>query len=86
MLHDLLNLLEITTDGEITAPFTFMYDSQYYGPTAEKINFSGISAVFFNYNDLITESVKNQTTKGFLLRDCWGYGNIFDPNWEGANN
>ncbi len=80
----LQKLLDATSsvDGEIETPFTLMYDSE----RLDRINVGGVTAVFFNYVDLITADVKNQYTKGLLLRDCWSYQNAFDPTWEDAEN
>ena len=80
-------LLEASSsvDGEIETPFTLMYDGG-IAETNTRINVSGVSAVFFNYIDLITADVKNAYTKGLLLRDCWSYSNVFDPTYEEANN
>ena len=80
-------LLEATSsvDGKIDTPFTLMFDYN-IATTNTRANVSGVSAVFFNYVDLVTADVKNQYTKSLLLRDCWSYQNIFDPDWEDAGN
>ena len=80
-------LLEASSsvDGEIETPFTFMYDSS-IAESNNRINVSGVSAVFFNYIDLVTADVKNSYTKSLLLRDCWSYTRVFDPTYEEANN
>ena len=78
-----------TKEEGINAPFTFMFDYN-MGMKAStddgyRVNVSGVSAVFADYISLITESVTNKYTKGLLLRDCWGYQNVFDPDWEKSN-
>ena len=74
-----------SVDGEIDTPFTFMYDSK-MAEDNTRINESGVSAVFFNYVDLVTANEKNAYTKGLLLRDCWSYTRVFDPTYEEAND
>ena len=59
----------------LSTPTTFMIDVSDKGAT--KFNVSGITAIFFNYNDFITGDV-NKTTKSYMLRDCWTYQNLFD--------
>ena len=71
-----------TADGEgIDTPLTLMYDYAAY--EAGKFSTSGVTAVLFNYVDLVseTQSVTNKFTKATVLRDCWNYGNVFDPEY-----
>ncbi len=66
-----------TSDG-ITTPMIFMYDHDKIIEDPTYFNVSGITAIMFDYTSLISDNV-NDVTKGQLLRDCWSYGNIFDP-------
>ena len=66
-----------TSDG-ITTPMIFMYDHDKILEDPTYFNVSGITAIMFDYTSLISDTV-NDVTKGQLLRDCWSYGNIFDP-------
>ena len=66
-----------TSDGIIT-PMIFMYDHDKILADPDYFHVSGITAIMFDYTSLITDNV-NDVTKGQLLRDCWSYGNIFDP-------
>ena len=68
-----------TSDG-ITTRMVFMYDHDKITNEPTYFNVSGITAVLFDYTSLISDTV-NDVTKGQLLRDCWSYGNIFDPDY-----
>lgn len=71
-----------TADGEgIETPLTLMYDYEAY--ELGKFSTSGVTAVLFNYVDLVseTQTVTNKFTKATVLRDCWNYTNVFDPEY-----
>ena len=68
----------LETGNGMETPTVFMIDID--GATT---NFSvnGITQIFFNYIDFITENI-NARSKGQMLRDCWSYQGIFDPEYN----
>ena len=66
----------------ITTPTIFMYDYEKIVADPTCLNVSGVTAVLYDYTQLVTGE-KNNVTKGQLLRDCWNYGKVFDPEYEG---
>jgi hypothetical protein len=84
-LNNIANSASKSEDIEgIDTPFMLMYDYSKY--EEDYFNCSGVTAVVFNYVDLVTAakeySETNKATKGFTLRDCWGYRNLFDLNYN----
>ena len=77
LMEKIKNLQNATQDDSsgLSTPTTFLVDVSDKGAT--KFNANGITAIFFNYVDLISGDV-NKTTKSYLLRDCWTYQNLFD--------
>ena len=78
-IDKLTSSTDLTKDG-FTTPFTIMFD---YSKTISNDNFfhvSGITALYFNYADIMIDySDKNNTTRGYFIRDCWNYQGVFDP-------
>ena len=66
----------------ITTPTTFLFDYEKATTDDTCLSVSGVTAVLFDYTQLVTGD-KNNVTKGQLLRDCWSYGKVFDPDYEG---
>lgn len=66
------------TKDTFKTPFTLMFD---YSKTITNgfFNVRGITAFFFNMNDVMNYDTKNSTTKAQFLRDCWTYTNLFEP-------
>lgn len=68
-----------TSEG-IDTPITLMYD--YNAMSNGMFNVCGITAVFFNYIDLMADyDETNEVTKGFFLRDCWKYERVFSEDY-----
>ena len=67
-----------TSDGMET-PTTFLIDLD--GAETCEWAVNGITQIFFNYVDFISENI-NSATKGAMLRDAWSYKGIFDPEYE----
>jgi len=81
-LKDLSDAMLETSAGLVT-PMTFLYDYDKVQENPSYFNATCITAVLFNYEGLINESdVNNDVTKGQVLRDCWSYQNLFDPNYQ----
>ena len=70
----------LETGAGMETPTTFLIDID-----GADTNFSvnGITQIFFNYCDFITENV-NARSKGQMLRDAWSYKGIFDPDYQKA--
>ncbi len=69
------------SDG-IETPTVFMVDVD---GAATNFSVNGITQVFFNYVELMDSDIydeTNATTKGQLLRDCWAYKGVFDPDYK----
>lgn len=82
MKNSILKLATAVDDfGEgLDTPTTFMIDLNYNDKKSIEIH--GVSAIFFNYTNLITDSTLNSYTKAQFLEKCWNYSDIFDPDYE----
>lgn len=69
-------------DG-LDTPTTFMIDLN--DNDKKSIDVNGVSAIFFNYTTLITDTTLNSYTKAQFLEKCWNYSDIFDPDYEKGN-
>ena len=71
----------LETGNGMETPTTFLIDID-----GANTNFSvhGITQIFFNYVDFITNDV-NARSKGQMLRDAWSYQGIFDPDYNKFN-
>ena len=80
MVEKIKKLPEVTLDdGEgMDTPTTFMIDVD---DNDAHFSTNGITAVLFNFTTLIDNDV-NYYTKGEVLRDCWSYSNLFDPDYQ----
>lgn len=80
-IEKLQNAIDDNGEG-LETPTTFMIDLTATGATAE-VNVFGVTAIFFNYSDLLSAAGYNEQTayyKGKFLADCWTYDNLFDKN------
>ena len=80
-IEKLQNAIDDNGEG-LETPTTFMIDLTATGDAAE-VNVHGVTAIFFNYTDLLTTAGYNEQTayyKGKFLADCWSYDNLFDKN------
>lgn len=80
-IEKLQNAIDDNGEG-LETPTTFMIDLSATGDTAE-VNVFGVTAIFFNYADLLSAAGYNEQTayyKGKFLADCWTYDNLFDKN------
>ena len=80
-IEKLQNAIDDNGEG-LETPTTFLIDLSDSGENAE-VNVHGVTAIFFNYVDLLSEAGYDQSTnfyKGKFLSDCWSYSNLFDKN------
>lgn len=79
-IEKLQNAIDNNGEG-LDVPTFFMVDLTDEGMA--RFNVNGISAIFFNYTTLMTDSGSiNKETKGQFLRDCWTYSDVFDPEYK----
>ena len=84
-LEKLTNATDKIGDG-LDTPLTFMYDYSKVAADPNYFNVSGVTAVFYNYVDLIQDGVeKNRVTKAQLLSDCWTYKGDFNPDLDAVD-
>lgn len=67
-----------STGEGMETPTTFLIDLD---GAANNYSVNGITQIFFNYTDFISENI-NSSSKGALLRDAWSYQGIFDPEYK----
>lgn len=80
-IEKLQNAIDDNGEG-LETPTTFLIDLSTTGDAAE-VNVNGVTAIFFNYTDLLSTAGYNEQTsyyKGKFLSDCWSYSNLFDKN------
>ena len=78
-IEKLQNAIDDNGEG-LETPTTFLIDLSESGQQAE-LNVNGVTAIFFNYTDLMSAAGYNEQTayyKGKFLSDCWSYSNLFD--------
>ena len=78
-IEKLQNAVDDNGEG-LETPTTFLIDLSATGDAAE-VNVNGVTAIFFNYTDLLSAAGYNEQTnyyKGKFLSDCWSYTNLFD--------
>ena len=78
-IEKLQNAIDDNGEG-LETPTTFLIDLSESGQQAE-VNVNGVTAIFFNYTDLLSAAGYKDTTnyyKGKFLSDCWSYSNLFD--------
>ena len=64
-------------------PLTVMYDSAKYRSTSKAMYSTGVTAVFFNYTELISGgNPVNKASKAQILLNCGNYENVFSPNYN----
>ena len=86
-LIDSINKLQnaIDDNGEgLETPTTLMIDLTAKGKQSE-VNVHGVTAIFFNYVDLLSEANYTDTNafnKGKWLSDCWSYSKLFDKEYK----
>lgn len=86
-LVDSINKLQnaIDDNGEgLETPTTLMIDLTAKGNECE-VNVHGVTAIFFNYVDLLSEAGYTDTnafSKGKWLSDCWSYSKLFDKLYK----
>ena len=86
-LVDSINKLQnaIDDNGEgLETPTTLMVDLTSTAQDCE-VNVHGVTAIFFNYVDLLSEAGYTDTnafSKGKWLSDCWSYSKLFDKNYK----
>ena len=83
-----INTIDYDTDdasGFLT-PFTFMYDYEKYDKEPIGLYSTGVTAVFFDYTALMSNTDYTDTTtnvaKAQFLSDCWNYEKVFSPNYK----
>lgn len=79
-IEKLQNAIDDNGEG-LETPTTFMIDLS--NPGEVEVNVYGVTAIFFNYTDLLSAAGYNEQTayyKGKFLADCWTYDNLFDKN------
>ncbi len=85
-----INKLEnaIDDNGEgLETPTTFFVDLTAAGDAVE-VNPYHVTAIFFNYVDLLSSAKYNETTafnKGKFLSDVWTYSKLFEKDWARNN-
>ena len=82
-IEKLQNAIDDNGEG-LETPTTFLIDLSASGEVAE-VNVNGVTAIFFNYVDLLSSAGYKDTTafyKGKFLSDCWSYSNLFDKDRE----
>lgn len=81
VLSNILSLAKaVTGESDIQTPTTFLVDVTTIGQSQESF-VCGVSAIFFNYIDLISEEV-NDFTKGKFLSYAWKYEDVFSPDYQ----
>ena len=86
-LIDSINKLQnaIDDNGEgLETPTTLLIDLTASGDNCE-VNVHGVTAIFFNYVDLLSEAGYTDTnafSKGKWLSDCWSYSKLFDKDYK----
>lgn len=78
-INKLVNAVDDFGEG-LDTPTTFMIDLN--ANEKKSIDIHGVSAIFFNYTSLMTDSTLNSYTKAQFLQNCWNYSDIFDPNFK----
>ncbi|MBO5578251.1 MAG: hypothetical protein J5955_04020 [Bacilli bacterium] len=81
-MKDLSDAMLETSSG-LTTPMTFLYDYDKVQADANYHNANCITAVLFNTDALVEDNQpKNEVTKAQVLRDCWSYQTLFDPEYN----
>lgn len=82
LITSISKLINIESDG-IDVPTTFLIDLTDKAPDTANVN--GVTAIFFNYKNLMKEDSGNVVHQAEFLRDCWTYSNSFSPDGKEIN-
>ena len=81
-IEKLQNAIDDNGEG-LETPTTLMIDLTDTASACE-INVHGVTAIFFNYVDLLSSAGYDTTAyyKGKFLSDCWNYDKLFDKAYQ----